>query len=76
MPSASEATFRPGSRTDGWQIDKEGRTFAQNSRGEWVPAIPLPYFGSLRVKCTCGAKFWNLEAYEGHYALRHILLPE
>lgn len=51
-------------------------TFAQNKRGEWVPAIPLPFFGMIRLKCACGAKFSNMEAYEGHYALRHILFPE
>ena len=47
---------------------------ARNSRGEWVPAIPLPYrlaFG--RRRCECGRKFLGDEAYRGHYAYRHIL---
>lgn len=56
-----------------WAIDG---TMAQNKQGQWVPAIPLPFFGMIRVKCACGAKFSNMEAYEGHYALRHILFPE
>jgi hypothetical protein len=45
---------------------------AQNSRGEWVPAIPLPFFG-MRKRCECGRKFWTLDGYRGHYALVHIL---
>ena len=44
----------------------------QNRRGEWVPAIPMPFFG-LRKRCSCGAKFWTLVGYEGHYARDHIL---
>lgn len=51
------------------------RTMMQNQRGEWVPAIPLPMFG-LRKECGCGAKFWTMEGYRGHYALRHVLDPE
>lgn len=49
-------------------------TLMQNKLGEWVPAIPLPFFG-FRRKCRCGAKFWTLEGYRGHYALAHILDP-
>lgn len=45
---------------------------AQNRRGEWVPAIPLPFFG-LRKHCSCGEKFWTQKGYEGHYARDHIL---
>ena len=44
----------------------------QNIQGEWVPAIPLPYYG-LRKKCECGAKFWKEKSYQAHYALEHIL---
>lgn len=51
------------------------RTMAENSRGEWVPAIPLPYIG-IRNKCHCGKKFWTLERYREHYALHHVLYPE
>jgi hypothetical protein len=47
----------------------------QNSRGEWVPAIPLPLYG-IRKKCECGAKFWTEERYREHYALHHILDPK
>ncbi len=46
----------------------------QNTRGEWVPAIPVPYHASLhREKCRCGACFWTLRGYLGHYAYAHIL---
>lgn len=49
----------------------------QNKRGEWVPPIPLPYYlGFGRVRCECGQKFWGEEAYNGHYAYKHILFPE
>jgi hypothetical protein len=41
----------------------------QNYRGEWVPAIPGPFLG-IRKTCRCGRKFWTMEGYEGHYALR------
>lgn len=44
----------------------------QNKRGEWVPDIPVPFYG-LRKRCTCGRKFWTMGGYRGHYALRHIL---
>ena len=44
----------------------------QNSRGEWVPSIPLPFYG-LRKRCCCGRKFWTVVGYQGHYALCHIL---
>lgn len=44
----------------------------QNSRGEWIPAIPLPFYG-LRKICECGDKFWYEKNYRAHYALEHIL---
>ncbi len=44
----------------------------KNSRGEYVPAIPLPYYG-LRRMCECRKKFWTQKGYESHYALEHIL---
>lgn len=44
-----------------------------NTRGEWVPAIPLPYYLVWGCRCSCGEKFWTTRAYEGHYALVHIL---
>jgi hypothetical protein len=49
-----------------------GETATQNDAGEWVPAIPLPFYG-LRKHCDCGRKFWTMAGYRGHYALRHIL---
>lgn len=45
----------------------------QNDRGEWVPAIPVPFYGLLRRRCECGRKFWTLGGYRGHYAVSHIL---
>lgn len=44
----------------------------QNRTGDWVPAIPLPFFWLYR-RCTCGRRFWTMEGYRGHYALVHIL---
>ncbi len=49
-------------------------TQAQNARGEWVPAIPLPLFTwPHRHRCECGQSFWTLAGYRGHYALAHVL---
>jgi len=46
----------------------------QNKRGEWVPSIPVPFYG-IRKTCCCGRKFWTMRGYELHYALDHILRP-
>lgn len=49
-------------------------TQTKNTKGLWVDAIPLPYYLRFgRVKCECGKKFRSEEAYQGHYALKHIL---
>jgi hypothetical protein len=53
-------------------LDYNRSVSTQNHRGEWVPAIPGPFLG-FRKKCDCGAKFWTLRGYEGHYARDHIL---
>ena len=47
-------------------------TMTQNDEGQWVPSIPVPFYG-LRKRCECGRKFWTEEGYRGHYALAHIL---
>ena len=47
----------------------------KNKKGQWVPAIPLPYYGHRKM-CMCGRKFWFMENYEAHYALKHILFPD
>ena len=47
-------------------------TTFRNARGEWVPAIPEPFYG-LRKHCQCGREFWRLTGYRAHYALVHIL---
>lgn len=49
-----------------------GQNKTQNKRGEWVPSIPLPFFGIMK-SCHCGRRFWTLAGYRGHYALRHAL---
>ena len=51
------------------------RTMTQNKRGEWVPAIPFPLFGPRRKCLRCGTKFWTMDGYRGHYALKHIVDP-
>ena len=56
-------------------------TSVQNRRGEWVPAIPLPYFLTENarpfrwntVRCECGAAFHSQRRYREHYALVHVL---
>ena len=49
----------------------------KNKIGQWVEAIPEPWFYRpffLNIMaCNCGKMFCTREAYEGHYALRHIL---
>lgn len=49
-------------------------TSMQNERGEWVPAIPEPYFLAFgRVRCDCGETRWSKRSYREHYALAHVL---
>lgn len=68
--------YFPPEQLVGARHDRDpSETQTQNSRGEWVPAIPLPVYG-LRKQCSCGRKFWTADGYRGHYALRHILDPE
>jgi hypothetical protein len=47
----------------------------ENNRGEWVPPIPLPYYG-FKKHCSCGQSFWFEENYNAHYAYKHILFPD
>ena len=57
----------------------ESSESTQNTEGKYVPAIPEPFwswwfFGLYeRAHCECERKFDNLEEYQGHYALIHIL---
>ena len=49
---------------------------AQNIDGNWVEAIPKPYYCMIKVECPkpeCLRRFWTEEGYKGHYALIHIL---
>jgi hypothetical protein len=46
-------------------------TFQRRADGRWVPAIPEPYPLLIRVRCSCGAKFWSREKYRAHYAVVH-----
>lgn len=48
------------------------KTKVQNKYGEYVPAIPEPFYGFLK-RCQCNARFFRETAYRGHYALTHIL---
>lgn len=53
-----------------------GHMSVENSRGEWVPAIPEALFvGPMmqRRRCRCGERFWTGRGYRGHYALVHVL---
>lgn len=53
---------------------QEGGTAYLNKKGQWVPAIPEPYFCLLfGMDCACGKHFYRRESYEAHYALKHIL---
>jgi hypothetical protein len=45
----------------------------QNTRGQWVPSIPLPFFGVRKHCGSCKKRFWTEGGYRGHYALEHIL---
>jgi hypothetical protein len=48
-------------------------TTTRNARGEWVPAIPVPFYGLRKHCCDCKRKFWREVSYRAHYALVHIL---
>ncbi len=84
QPTQRDAAFREGYAhglgeakgipyREAWLASPDdGGAFAQNSRGQWVPSIPLPFYG-LRKGCQCGRKFWTADGYQGHYALCHIL---
>ena len=52
--------------------EEKNHPIQQNKRGEWYPAIPIPYYGFRKV-CSCGKKFWFEKNYEAHYALEHII---
>jgi len=50
---------------------------AENKRGEWYPAIPIPFYMFLgRCQCNCGKIFWSEKRYHAHYALHHIVLGD
>ena len=58
--------------------DYDSATTTMNHRGEWVPSIPLPLYEQwplmpTRYRCSCGQKFKTEKAYQGHYALEHVL---
>lgn len=40
----------------------------------WIPAVPLPFYGLRRVRCSCGETFKGRgreHAYEIHYRRAH-----
>lgn len=57
----------------------------QNKYGEWVPAIPLPFYYPRSLfwwtfvccakteKGACNKGFKTEEEYRGHYALVHVM---
>jgi hypothetical protein len=45
----------------------------QNRLGEYVSAIPEPFFYGFGYRCGCGKFFVRYDIYRGHYALEHIL---
>lgn len=52
----------------------KGNIQTLNDRGEWVSAIPLPYFLSFgRVRCECGEVRRTGRSYREHYALAHVM---
>jgi hypothetical protein len=48
------------------------KTTTQNSKGEWVEAVPLPYYLIFGCKCKCGEPFISEKRYEKHYVYQHI----
>lgn len=62
--------YKPNSHNKGGE---KIRSLQNNKRGEWYPAIPLPYYG-VKKQCKCGESFWKEKNYEAHYALEHIIL--
>lgn len=61
---------------EGYGIGRDGETLFQNSRGQWVPAVPAPYFRFIGFSCPkCKERYWTMKGYQGHYALKHILDP-
>jgi hypothetical protein len=59
-------------------VTAPARAQTQNARGEWVPAIPLPWYRLVGVQCGCGRRFRfrrrrAVRRYREHYAYAHIL---
>lgn len=47
--------------------------YEQNTAGEWVPSVPLPFYG-IRKHCPragCGRRFWTVARYRRHYSAAH-----
>lgn len=45
----------------------------KNRFGEYVTAIPEPYYAGFIKICFCGHIFITKRHYQGHYSLEHIL---
>jgi hypothetical protein len=39
----------------------------QDEDGQWVPAIPVPFYGLIFKRCACGDRFWTVARYRRHY---------
>ncbi|MGH3355249.1 MAG: hypothetical protein ACRDOJ_05090 [Nocardioidaceae bacterium] len=40
------------------------------------PLVPVGFASLGRKRCSCGATYWTLSGYQGHYAYAHILAME
>jgi len=61
-----------GIKKDDTKKEHQESVRTQNKYGEFVPAIPLPYYG-FKKQCSCGKSFWTEKHYREHFALEHIL---
>lgn len=55
--------------------------------GQWVAAVPLPFFGLFHIACSCQKRFWGFyrgigtgsrvcARYEAHYRAEHAQLTQ
>ncbi len=83
-PTKWDSAFREGyarglehSRSIPYREAWKQAAMTQNKAGEWVPSIPLPFFGWPHwYRCQCRRWFWTMDGYRGHYGLAHILDPK
>jgi hypothetical protein len=81
MPEYINGPERP-ERLVGALHDRDPDEIQELVEGIWRPAVPLPLYLFLHVRCKCGKRFWGLriqvqrgaasERYERHYRAVHI----